>query len=132
MLFIALRLARSPEQSNEPYAWASRVHLRRLCVGKQVRFQVEYRVAAKNRDFGSVWLAPNARGENMCVIQVHGLRQGQDARAVARRRMRGREKMLQHEQAAISENKCMYADADAESNATVQWHGADAAALVSE
>ncbi|KAE9045853.1 hypothetical protein PR001_g4795 [Phytophthora rubi] len=34
--------------------------------------QVEYRVAAINCDFGSVWLAPNARGveENMCVIQA--------------------------------------------------------------
>ncbi|KAE9297223.1 hypothetical protein PF001_g16505 [Phytophthora fragariae] len=68
----APRLARSPEQSNEPYAWASCVHLRRLCVGKQVRVQVEYRVAAINRDVGSVWLAPNARGveENLCIIQV--------------------------------------------------------------
>ncbi|KAE9338312.1 hypothetical protein PR003_g11567 [Phytophthora rubi] len=134
-LVTALRLARSSEQSNEPYAWASRVHLRRLCVGKQVRFQVEYRVAAINCDFGSVWLAPNVRGveENMCVIQartgyakVKTPEQSRDGACV------DVEKMLQQEQVAISEKKCMYADADAESNATVQWHGADTAALVSE
>ncbi|KAE8881170.1 hypothetical protein PF005_g18686 [Phytophthora fragariae] len=110
----APRLARSPEQSNEPYAWASRVHLRRLCVGKQLCFHVEYRVAAINRDFGFVWLAPNAREVegNLCVIQART----------------GYAKV----QVAVSEKKCMYADADAESNATVQLHGTDAAALVSE
>ncbi|KAE9149148.1 hypothetical protein PF006_g6343 [Phytophthora fragariae] len=107
-------LARSPEQSNEPYAWASRAHMCRLCVGKQVHFQVKYRVAAINRDVGIVWLAHNACGveENLCAIQA---RTG-----------------FAKEQVAISEKKRTYADADAESNATVQWHGADAAVLVSE
>ncbi|KAE9351097.1 hypothetical protein PR003_g5047 [Phytophthora rubi] len=40
--------------------------------GQAGALQVEYRVAAINCDFGSVWLAPNARGveENMCVIQA--------------------------------------------------------------
>ncbi|KAE9344864.1 hypothetical protein PF008_g9027 [Phytophthora fragariae] len=114
LMFAAPRLARSPEQSNEPYAWASRAHMCRLCVGKQVHFQVKYRVAAINRDVGIVWLAHNARGveENLCAIQA---RTG-----------------FAKEQVAISEKKRTYADADAESNATVQWHGADAAALVSE
>ncbi|KAK1933976.1 Ribonuclease TUDOR 1 [Phytophthora citrophthora] len=131
----APRLARSPEQSNEPYAWASREHLRKLCVGKQVRFKVEYRVPAINRDFGSVWLPANSRGveENLCVIQartgyakVKTLDQSRDGVCV------DHEKMLQQEQVAINEKKGMYADADAESNATVQWHGADAEALVRE
>ncbi|KAE9101803.1 hypothetical protein PF007_g14993 [Phytophthora fragariae] len=115
----APRLARSPEQSNEPYAWASRVHLRRLCVGKQLCFHVEYRVAAINRDFGFVWLAPNAREVegNLCVIQART----------------GYAKVKTPEQLCDgAEKKCMYADADAESNATVQLHGTDAAALVSE
>ncbi|EEY67094.1 nuclease, putative [Phytophthora infestans T30-4] len=40
--------------------------------------------------------------------------------------------MLQQEQVAINEKKGMYADADVESNATVQWHGADSAALLQE
>ncbi|KAG3001750.1 hypothetical protein PC120_g20087, partial [Phytophthora cactorum] len=131
----APRLARSPEQSNEPYAWASREHLRKLCIGKQVRFNVEYRVPAINRDFGSVWLPANARGveENLCVIQartgyarVKTLEQSRDGVCV------DHEKMLQQEQVAMNEKKGMYADADAESNATVQWHGADSAALLQE
>ncbi|CEG35517.1 staphylococcal nuclease domain-containing protein 1-like isoform x1 [Plasmopara halstedii] len=129
----APRLARSPEQSNEPYAWASREHLRKLCIGKQVRFKVEYRVPSINRDFGSVWLPPNARNveENLCVIQartgyarVKTLEQSREGVCV------DHEKMLQQEQVAINEKKGMYADANAESNVTVQWHGADAAALL--
>ncbi|KAE9195654.1 hypothetical protein PF004_g20372 [Phytophthora fragariae] len=96
---MALRLARSPEQSNEPYAWASRVHLRRLCVGKHAR-----------TGYGK-GKTPEQSRDGACVDM---------------------EKMLLQEHVAISEKKCMYADADAESNATVQWHGADTAALVSE
>ncbi|RLN73714.1 hypothetical protein BBJ28_00026222, partial [Nothophytophthora sp. Chile5] len=131
----APRLARSPEQTNEPYAWASREHLRKLCVGKVVRFKVEYRVPAINRDFGSVWLPANSRGveENLCVIQartgyakVKSVEQSRDGVCV------DHEKMLQVEAVAVSEKKGMYADSDAESNATVQWHGADGAALVAE
>ncbi|KAE9042535.1 hypothetical protein PR001_g6152 [Phytophthora rubi] len=53
----------TPEQSNEPYAWESREHLRKLCVGKQVRYyKAEYYKAEINRDLWSVWLLPNARG----------------------------------------------------------------------
>ncbi|RLN70215.1 hypothetical protein BBJ29_001732 [Phytophthora kernoviae] len=131
----APRLARSPEQSNEPYAWASREHLRKLCIGKPVRFKVEYRVSAINRDFGSVYLPANSRGveENLCVIQartgyakVKTVEQSRDGVCV------DHEKMLQVEAVAMNEKKGMYADTDAESNATVQWHGADGAALVNE
>ncbi|KAF4322225.1 hypothetical protein G195_004443 [Phytophthora kernoviae 00238/432] len=131
----APRLARSPEQSNEPYAWASREHLRKLCIGKPVRFKVEYRVSAINRDFGSVYLPANNRGveENLCVIQartgyakVKTVEQSRDGVCV------DHEKMLQVEAVAMNEKKGMYADTDAESNATVQWHGADGAALVNE
>ncbi|RLN05782.1 hypothetical protein BBO99_00002830 [Phytophthora kernoviae] len=131
----APRLARSPEQSNEPYAWASREHLRKLCIGKPVRFKVEYRVSAINRDFGSVYLPANNRGveENLCVIQartgyakVKTVEQSRDGVCV------DHEKMLQVEAVAMNEKKGMYADTDAESNATVQWHGADGAALMNE
>ncbi|TDH69496.1 hypothetical protein CCR75_002259 [Bremia lactucae] len=131
----APRLARSPEQSNEPYAWASREHLRKLCIGKVVHFKVEYRVPSINRDFGSVWLPPNARGikENLCVIQartgfarVKTLEQSRDGVCV------DHEKMLQQEQVAMNEKKGLYADANSESNATVQWQGADTAALLEE
>ncbi|GMF26517.1 unnamed protein product [Phytophthora lilii] len=40
--------------------------------------------------------------------------------------------MLAQSQVAQDEKKGMFADADAESNATVQWHGADGAALVQQ
>ncbi|CAM9753218.1 unnamed protein product, partial [Heterosigma akashiwo] len=52
----APRLGRQGGSPDEPYAWGSREFLRSMCIGKTVRFQVEYRVAAINRDFGQVWL----------------------------------------------------------------------------
>ncbi|CAI5724755.1 unnamed protein product [Peronospora farinosa] len=131
----APRLARSPEQINEPYAWASREHLRKLCVGKVVRFQVEYRISSISRDFGSVWLPINSRGveENLCVIQartgyakVKTLDQSRDGVCG------DYDKMVQQEQVAMDEKKGMYADADIESNATVQWLGADGATLLEQ
>ncbi|CAI5716919.1 unnamed protein product [Peronospora destructor] len=132
----APRLARSPEQSNEPYAWASREHLRKLCVGKVVRFQVEYRVSSISRDFGSVWLPMNSRGveENLCVIQARtGYAKVKKPRDQSRDGVCGDyDKMLQQEQVAIDEKKGMYADADIESNATVQWFGADGATLMQQ
>ncbi|KAI9911856.1 hypothetical protein PsorP6_009679 [Peronosclerospora sorghi] len=131
----APRLARAPDQMSEPYAWASREHLRKICIGKSVRFKVEYRVASINRDFGSVWLPANSRGveENLCVIQartgyakVKTVEQARDGVCV------DYEKMVQQEQVARNEKKGMYADVDAASNVTVQWHGADGAALLEQ
>lgn len=119
----------------QPYAWASREFLRKLCIGKQVRFKVEYRVGAINRDFGSVWLPANARGveENVCVIvaregyaKVKTLEQSRDGACV------DLEKMLKVEAVAISEKKGMYKDADELSNAAVKWHGADGESLLAE
>ncbi|TYZ57414.1 hypothetical protein PybrP1_005999 [[Pythium] brassicae (nom. inval.)] len=131
----APRLARSAEASNEPYAWASREFLRKLAIGKTVRFKVEYRVAAINRDFGSVWLPPNARGveENLCVIvaregfaKVKSLEQSRDGACA------DHEKMLKVEAVAAEQKKGMYKDADELSNVTVKWAGADTDALLAE
>ncbi|XP_057422094.1 ribonuclease TUDOR 1-like [Lotus japonicus] len=52
---IAPRLARRGGV-DEPFAWESREYLRKLCIGKEVTFRVDYSVASINRDFGTVFL----------------------------------------------------------------------------
>ncbi|KAL0905168.1 hypothetical protein M5K25_027353 [Dendrobium thyrsiflorum] len=42
---------------DEPFAWDSREFLRKLCIGKEVVFRVDYTVANINREFGTVFLA---------------------------------------------------------------------------
>ncbi|KAJ0393787.1 hypothetical protein P43SY_008224 [Pythium insidiosum] len=131
----APRLARGPDGVNEPYAWASREFLRKLCIGKQVRFKVEYRVGAINRDFGSVWLPANARGveENACVVvaregwaKVKPLEQSRDGASP------DLEKMLAVEQVAIAQKKGMYKDEEENAHVTVKWSGADTDSLLLE
>ncbi|KAL6562823.1 Translin-1 [Orobanche hederae] len=41
---------------DEPFAWESREFLRKLCIGKEVTFKVDYTVPAIKREFGSVFL----------------------------------------------------------------------------
>ncbi|CAA0811227.1 TUDOR-SN protein 1 [Striga hermonthica] len=41
---------------DEPFAWESREFLRKLCIGKEVTFRVDYTVPSINREFGSVFL----------------------------------------------------------------------------
>ena len=74
------KIARGPQQTDEPFAWEAKEFLRRLCIGKQVTFQVVSTVPAINRSFGDVFL----NGENLnkvrtapwiCVRVVMGLRQ---------------------------------------------------------
>ena len=51
----APRLQRSPNAAaDEPFAWAAREHLRKLCIGQVVKFTMAYRVAAINRDFADI------------------------------------------------------------------------------
>eukprot|EP00899_Mesostigma_viride_P011044 jgi/Mesvir1/19941/Mv13205-RA.1 len=52
---IAPRLARR-DGKDEPFAWDSREYLRRKCIGKTVKFCVDYAVPSINREFGSVFL----------------------------------------------------------------------------
>ncbi|OMO52308.1 hypothetical protein COLO4_37280 [Corchorus olitorius] len=52
---IAPRLARRGGK-DEQYAWESREFLRKLCIGKEVTFRVEYTVPSIGREFGSVYL----------------------------------------------------------------------------
>lgn len=39
---------------DEPFAWDSREYLRKMCVGKEVTFKVDYVVPSINREFGTV------------------------------------------------------------------------------
>ncbi|KAG9447344.1 hypothetical protein H6P81_013472 [Aristolochia fimbriata] len=52
---VAPRLARRGG-IDEPFAWESREYLRKLCIGKEVTFRVDYTVPSINREFGSVFL----------------------------------------------------------------------------
>eukprot|EP00262_Sarcandra_glabra_P004367 TRINITY_DN1532_c0_g1_i1.p1 TRINITY_DN1532_c0_g1~~TRINITY_DN1532_c0_g1_i1.p1 ORF type:complete len:989 (-),score=241.67 TRINITY_DN1532_c0_g1_i1:125-3091(-) len=52
---IAPRLARRGG-IDEPFAWDSREYLRKLCIGKEVTFKVDYNVPSIGREFGSVFL----------------------------------------------------------------------------
>ncbi|XP_029117522.1 ribonuclease TUDOR 1 isoform X2 [Elaeis guineensis] len=52
---IAPRLARRGGV-DEPFAWDSREFLRKLCIGKEVTFRVDYTVPSIGREFGTVFL----------------------------------------------------------------------------
>ncbi|MQL77969.1 hypothetical protein Taro_010395 [Colocasia esculenta] len=52
---IAPRLARRGTD-DEHFAWDSREFLRKLCIGKEVTFRVDYTVPSIGREFGSVFL----------------------------------------------------------------------------
>ncbi|KAK7369584.1 hypothetical protein VNO80_11625 [Phaseolus coccineus] len=41
---------------DEPFAWESREFLRKLCIGKEVAFRVDYTVPSISRDFGTVFI----------------------------------------------------------------------------
>ncbi|CAN4088652.1 unnamed protein product [Withania somnifera] len=49
---------------DEPFAWQSRDFLRKLCIGKEVTFKVEYTVPSIGRDYGTVFLGD----ENVSMI----------------------------------------------------------------
>ncbi|KAF6168723.1 hypothetical protein GIB67_013105 [Kingdonia uniflora] len=62
---IAPRLARRGGV-DEPFAWESREYLRKLCIGKEVTFRVDYTVSSIGREFGSVFLGD----KNLAVLVV--------------------------------------------------------------
>ncbi|KAF7833594.1 ribonuclease TUDOR 1-like [Senna tora] len=53
---------------DEPFAWESREFLRKLRVGKEVTFRVDYNVASINRDFGTVFLG----NKNVAMLVAGG------------------------------------------------------------
>ncbi|CAI7990392.1 Staphylococcal nuclease domain-containing protein 1 [Geodia barretti] len=62
---LAPRLARrgnpnvegSLDTVDEPFSWEAREFLRKLLVGKEVKFVVEHK--ATNREYGTIWVAAN-------------------------------------------------------------------------
>ncbi|XP_014501824.1 ribonuclease TUDOR 1 [Vigna radiata var. radiata] len=78
---MAPRLARR-DGVDEPFAWESREFLRKLCIGKEVTFRVDYNVPAINRDFGTVFLGDKnvavlAVSEGWVKIREHGQQKGE-------------------------------------------------------
>ncbi|KAI7985013.1 Ribonuclease TUDOR 1 [Camellia lanceoleosa] len=55
VILIAPRLTRKGGV-DKPFAWKSRKYLRKLCMGKDVTFKVDYIVPSIGREFGSVFL----------------------------------------------------------------------------
>ncbi|KAF9607540.1 hypothetical protein IFM89_036902 [Coptis chinensis] len=64
---VAPRLARRGG-IDEPFAWESREYLRKLCIGKEVTFRVDYTVPSIGREFGSVFLGD----KNVALLVVSG------------------------------------------------------------
>lgn len=65
---VAPRLARRDGSSvDEPHAWSSREHLRRLLVGREVTFRVDDLIRDKGIEFGTVF--DSGTGENAAVAQ---------------------------------------------------------------
>ncbi|KAH9127214.1 hypothetical protein AeMF1_002452 [Aphanomyces euteiches] len=123
----APKLARTAEQTDEPFAFASREFLRNLLIGKQVRFKVEYRVASINRDFGSIYF----NNENVCVTvaregfaKVKTLEQSRDGASP------DIEEMLRLEQVAQSEKKGIYSEDPTKANQRVNWSGLSSTELL--
>ncbi|CAK9172613.1 unnamed protein product [Ilex paraguariensis] len=52
---------------DEAFAWESREFLRKLCIGKEVTFKVDYTVPSIGREFGSVFLGDD---KNVAVLVV--------------------------------------------------------------
>ncbi|XP_062185948.1 ribonuclease TUDOR 2-like [Phragmites australis] len=76
---IAPRLARR-FGTDEPFAWESREFLRKLCIGQDVTFRVDYMLPATGREFGTVYLGD----QNIaCLVVANGFanvkQQGQKA-----------------------------------------------------
>ncbi|XP_061369869.1 ribonuclease TUDOR 1 [Gastrolobium bilobum] len=53
---------------DEPFAWESREFLRKLSIGKEVTFRVDYNVQSINRDFGTVFLGD----KNVAMLVASG------------------------------------------------------------
>ncbi|GMN62202.1 hypothetical protein TIFTF001_031286 [Ficus carica] len=78
---IAPRLARKGG-IDEPFAWESREFLRKLCIGKEVTFRVDYTVPSIGREFGSVFLgnenvAMQVVSEGWAKVREQGQQKGE-------------------------------------------------------
>lgn len=53
---VAPKIARGPDTEEEPFAFQSREFLRKLVIGKDIAYKVEYKVEAIKRTFGALYL----------------------------------------------------------------------------
>ena len=67
----APRVSRHPDTRDEPWGWPSREHLRRLLVGRVVRFRVDYRVERISRSFATLWLQAPGGGDEVGAPSVN-------------------------------------------------------------
>ncbi|XP_062091486.1 ribonuclease TUDOR 1 [Humulus lupulus] len=96
---IAPRLARRGGV-DEPFAWDSREFLRKLCIGKEVSFHVDYTVPAIGREFGSVFIGKDDVSEMVvsagwAKVREQGQQKGEASPIIA--------KLLQLEEQAKQE-----------------------------
>lgn len=61
---------------DEPYAFASKEFLRRLAIGRECVFRVDYKIEAANRDFGSVFLGEDNLALKMVAAGMARVREG--------------------------------------------------------
>ena len=119
---LAPRVARGPGAQEEPWGWASREFLRKLCVGFPVTFKVDYTVPTlNNREFGTIIL--NGESLNKTVVKegwarVRTPRQGNEGEASP-----DLEELQRLEAEAIAEKKGVHAGETGEgaTREGVQW-----------
>ncbi|RCV33035.1 hypothetical protein SETIT_7G050500v2 [Setaria italica] len=65
---IAPRLARR-HGTDEPFAWESREFLRKLCIGQEIKFKIDYVLPGSSREFGTVYLGGDKNIAGLVVAQ---------------------------------------------------------------
>ncbi|CAL5017202.1 unnamed protein product [Urochloa decumbens] len=55
--------------TDEPFAWESREFLRKLCIGQEVNFKVDYKLPGSGREFGMVYLSGDKNIAGLVVAQ---------------------------------------------------------------
>lgn len=80
----APRIARHPDQRDEPFGWPAREYLRKVAVGKQVRFRVDYKVGWRRPDAAAgvtEYLMLRQRAKHSHAVAAAALRRCCDAPA---------------------------------------------------
>eukprot|EP00640_Fibrocapsa_japonica_P004086 CAMPEP_0113937328 /NCGR_PEP_ID=MMETSP1339-20121228/3973_1 /TAXON_ID=94617 /ORGANISM="Fibrocapsa japonica" /LENGTH=219 /DNA_ID=CAMNT_0000940049 /DNA_START=183 /DNA_END=839 /DNA_ORIENTATION=+ /assembly_acc=CAM_ASM_000762 len=126
----APRLARAPGAVDEPYAWQSREFLRKMCIGKVVSFKVEYRVAAINRDFGTVML--DGQSVAQAVVRDGWARVKPASEARENEKTQEYEELLVLEAAAMADKKGVFSELCEGSVRPLKWTDIDAQSILNE
>lgn len=123
----APRLALRSGSEEQAFAWQSREFLRKLCIGKNVAFKIEYVVNAIGRTFGTVSLSPT-ENLNVMVARAGWADVKKDAREGER--CSDLDAMVAASEAAKAEGAGIFGDKESpEANRTVKWDVEDPEAL---